>query len=85
VCIREIGCSHREECRLRDFKNSVLRRIFVPKKGEITGAWRILQKEELYYSPTIIQMIQTKRNEVGRSCGTFGKQERCIRGFGGEN
>jgi hypothetical protein len=38
----------REECRLRVFENRVLRRIFGPKRDEVTGEWRRLHKEELY-------------------------------------
>ena len=30
----------REECRLRVFENRVLRRIFGPKRGEVTREWR---------------------------------------------
>jgi len=37
----------REERRLRLFKKSVLRRIFDPKKEEVTGEWRKLRNEEL--------------------------------------
>jgi hypothetical protein len=33
----------REEHRLRVFENRVLRRIFDPKRGEVTGEWRRLQ------------------------------------------
>jgi hypothetical protein len=29
----------REECRLRVFGNKVLRRIFGPKRDEVTGEW----------------------------------------------
>ena len=49
----------REELRLRVFENSVLRRIFGPKRNEIRGEWRTLHNEELndLYSPNIIQMI----------------------------
>jgi hypothetical protein len=38
----------REECRLRVFENRVLRRIFGPKRDEVTGEWRRLHKKELY-------------------------------------
>ena len=44
----------REERRLRVFENRVLRGIFGPKRGEITGEWRKLHNEELndlYCSP----------------------------------
>jgi hypothetical protein len=54
----------REECRLRVFENRVLRRIFGPKRDEVTGEWRTLDKKELYalYSPTsIIQVIRSRR------------------------
>jgi hypothetical protein len=46
----------REERRLRVFENRVLRRIFGPKKDEVTGEWRKLHNEELndLYSSTNI-------------------------------
>jgi hypothetical protein len=47
----------REEHRLRIFGNRVLRRIFGPKRDEVTGEWRRLHNEELndlYSSPNII-------------------------------
>ena len=37
----------REECRLRVFENRVLRRLFGPKRDEVTGEWRKLRNEEL--------------------------------------
>jgi hypothetical protein len=42
----------------------VLRRIFGPKRDEVTGEWRRLHNKELhalYSSPNIIQMIKSKR------------------------
>jgi hypothetical protein len=46
----------REERRLRVFENRVLRRIFGPRRDEITGEWRKLHNEEineLHSSPNI--------------------------------
>jgi hypothetical protein len=37
----------REEHRLRVFEKRVLRRIFGPKRNEVTGDWRKLHNEEL--------------------------------------
>ena len=37
----------REERRLRVFENRVLRRIFGPKRDEVTGQWRKLHNDEL--------------------------------------
>jgi hypothetical protein len=37
----------REENRLRVFENRVLRRIFGPKRDEVTGEWRKFNNEEL--------------------------------------
>jgi hypothetical protein len=54
----------REEHRLRVFENSVLRRIFGPKRDEVTEAWRKLHNEELhglYSSPSIIRVIKARR------------------------
>jgi hypothetical protein len=48
----------REEHRLRVFENRVVRRIFGPKRDEVTGEWRKLHSEELhilYSSPNIIR------------------------------
>jgi hypothetical protein len=38
----------REESRLRVFENRVLRRIFRPRRDEVTGSWRKLHNEELH-------------------------------------
>ena len=50
----------REERRLRVFENRVLRRIFGPKKDEVTREWKKLHTEELhnlYCSPNIVWVI----------------------------
>jgi hypothetical protein len=54
----------REEDRLWVFENRVFRRIFGPKRGEVTGEWRKLNNEELidlYSSPTIVRVIKSRR------------------------
>jgi len=40
----------REERRLRVFENRVLRRVFGPKRDEVTEEWRKLHNEELRFS-----------------------------------
>jgi len=49
----------RKERRLRLFENSLLRRIFGPKRDEVTGEWRKLHEEfnDLYCSPSIFRVI----------------------------
>jgi hypothetical protein len=54
----------REEHRLSAFENRVLRRIFGPKRDEVTGEWRRLHNEELndlYSSPSIIRVFKSRR------------------------
>jgi hypothetical protein len=46
------------------FENRVLRKIFGPKRDEVTGCWRKLNDEEfhnLYLSPSIIRMAKSRR------------------------
>ena len=52
------------ECRLRVFENWVLRRVFEPKRGEVTGERRKLHNEEqndLYSLPNIVQVVKSRR------------------------
>ena len=54
----------REERKLRVLENMVLRRIFGPRREEVTGEWRRLHNEELndlYYSPNIVRVIKSRR------------------------
>jgi len=53
----------REEHRLRVYENRVLRRIFGPKREEVTREWRKLYNKELndlYCSPNTVRMIKSK-------------------------
>jgi hypothetical protein len=54
----------REKYRLRVFENKVLRRIFGPKRNEVTGEWRRLHYKELYvlYSSLNIIRVMKSRN-----------------------
>ena len=54
----------REERRLRVFENRVLRRVFGPKRDEVTGEWRKLHNEELrdlYSLPNIVRVEKSRR------------------------
>jgi hypothetical protein len=53
----------REEHRLRVFENRVLRKIFGPKRDEVTREWRKFHNEELrdlYSSPSIRRIIKSR-------------------------
>jgi len=53
-----------EEHGLRVFENRVLRKIFGPKRDEVTGEWRKLHSEELndlHSSPNVVQVIKSRR------------------------
>jgi hypothetical protein len=62
----------RKEHRLRVFENRVLRRIFGPKRDEVTGDWRRLHKEELNDITKYYSGDQIEKNEVGGACSTYG-------------
>jgi len=54
----------REERRLRVFENRVLRRVFGPRRDEVTGEWRKLHNEELrdlYSLPNIVWVVKSRR------------------------
>jgi hypothetical protein len=49
-------------------ENRVLRRIFGPKRGEVTGEWgklHIKELNELYSSPTIARVIKSRMRWAG--------------------
>ena len=54
----------REERRLRVFENRVLRRVFGPKRDEVTAEWRKLYNEglrDLYSLPNIVRVVKSRR------------------------
>jgi hypothetical protein len=64
------------------FENRVLRRIFGPKKDEVTGEWRKLHDEELrdlYSSPSIIRIIKSKRMRWAGLVARMGKKRNAYR------
>jgi len=68
------------------FENRVLRRIFGPKRDEITREWRKLHKEELndlYFSPNIVRVIKSRAMKWASHVACMGER-RGVQGFGGE-
>ena len=77
----------RDERRLRVFENRMLRRIFGPKRDEVTREWRKLHNEDLndmYCSPNIVRVIKSRRMRWAGHVARMGGKERRIQGFGGE-
>jgi hypothetical protein len=69
--------SLREDNRLRVFGNRVLRRLFGPKRDEVTGEWRKLHNEELhilYSSPNIFRQIKSRRMRWAGHAARMGEE-----------
>jgi hypothetical protein len=74
----------REEHRLRVFENRVLRRIFGPKRDEVSGEWRKLHNEELcdlYSSPStsIIRIIKSRKMRWAGHIARMGEKRNAYR------
>jgi hypothetical protein len=67
----------REERRLRVFENRVLRRVFGPKRDEVTGERRKLHNEELhdlYSSPSITRIMKSRRMRLAGHVALMGRR-----------
>ena len=72
----------REERKLRAFENMVLRRIFGPRRDEVTGEWRRLHNEELndlYSSPNIVRVIKSRRMRWAEHVAHIGEERGAYR------
>ena len=72
----------REERKLRVFENMVLRRIFGPRRDEVTGEWRRLHNEELndlYCSPNIVRVIKWRRMRWAGHVAHMGEEREVYR------
>ena len=70
----------REERRLRAFENRVLRRVFRPKRDEVTGEWKKLHNEEisdLYTLPNIVRLEKSRRMRWVWHVARMGEGEGC--------
>jgi hypothetical protein len=64
------------------FENRVLRRIFGPKRDEVTRGWRKLYNEELhnlYSSPSIIRIINSRRMRCVGHVARMGEKRNAYR------
>jgi hypothetical protein len=69
------------------FEIRVPRRIFGPKRDEVTGAWRKLHNEELnglYSLPNNVRVIKSRKLRWAEHVAHMGGRERCAQGSGGE-
>jgi hypothetical protein len=72
----------KEEHRLRVLEKRVLRRVFGPKREEVTGGWRKLHNEELrdlYSSLSIIRMIKSRRMRLAGHVARIGEERAAYR------
>ena len=72
----------REERKLRVFENMVLRRIFGPRRDEVTGEQRRLHNEELndlYSSPNIALVIKSRRMRWAGHVARMGEERGAYR------
>jgi hypothetical protein len=61
------------------FENTVLKRIFGPKRDEVTGEWRTLLNEELhnwYSSPDIIRQVKSRRMRWAGHVARLGEERK---------
>ena len=64
-----------------------MRRIFGPKRHEVTGEWRKLHNEELndlYCSPNIVWVIKSRRMRWAGHVARMGERRGVYRVFGGQ-
>jgi len=67
----------KEERRLKVSENRVLRRIFGPKRDEVTGEWRKLHNEkpnDLYSSTNILRVIKSRRKRWAEHVAHMGEE-----------
>ena len=67
----------KEERRLRVFENMMLRRIFGPKRNEVTGEWRELHNEELndlHFSLKFVRVITLRRTKWAVQVARMGER-----------
>jgi hypothetical protein len=77
----------REEHRWGAFENRVLRRIFGPKRDEVTGEWRKMHNEELHdlYSPaSIIRIMKSRRMRWAGNVARMGAKRKAYRLLAGK-
>jgi len=70
-----------EERKLRVFENRVLKRIFGPRRDEVTGEWKRLHNEELndlYTSSNIVRVIKSRRLRWAGHVACMGEERGCI-------
>ena len=69
---------------LKALEYGVLRKNLGPKRGDVTGDWRELHREEVHYKSSSLSINpcdHIEENEIVGACGKYS----CIEDFGGES